>query len=372
VDDKATAGAVLDRRRTRLAAAAAGAVLCLLAGGVAGGVAGGLEGGFAFAAAAAMTLLFCPVFAAYAMARPNARSSHRVPTPQGGGLPLALTVTAGLGLAGLAGTVPADRLWAAVILATLLIALVGALDDMRPLPVLPRLFAQALAVAAIVGLAPVDWRVLPAAVVPLPVERALLVFGGLWLVNLTNFMDGIDGITVAGFAPLCLALVVVAPVAGLGHLAALTALLLLAGLLAFLPFNWPPARLFLGDVGSLPIGLLAGLLLFDLAARGFVAAAIILPLYHVADATLTLFSRWRRGERLSEAHRHHAYQRAVDGGLPALVVSGTVLGLALALAGLAALTILSRSPWIDGLALVLAVAAVGAVIRFFRQQGGVR
>jgi UDP-N-acetylmuramyl pentapeptide phosphotransferase/UDP-N-acetylglucosamine-1-phosphate transferase len=80
-------------------------------------------------------------------------------------------------------------------------------------------------------------------------------------------------------------------------------------------WNWSPARIFLGDVGSAPLGYLLGFLLLDLALRGFWKVALILPLYFLADATITLIRRLLRGERVWQAHREHYYQRAVQGGL---------------------------------------------------------
>ena len=94
----------------------------------------------------------------------------------------------------------------------------------------------------------------------------------------------------------------------------LVALALLGAMLGFAPFNRPVARLFLGDVGSLPIGLLLGWLLVLLAGDGHLAAALLLPLYYLADATITLGRRWPEGERVWQAHRTHFYQRATDRG----------------------------------------------------------
>ena len=104
----------------------------------------------------------------------------------------------------------------------------------------------------------------------------------------------------------------------------LVAAALCGALLGFAPFNKPVARLFLGDVGSLPIGLLVGWLLLQLAGTGALAAAILLPLYYLADATITLLRRLARGEKVWEAHRSHFYQQATDNGFSALAVSGHV------------------------------------------------
>ena len=94
--------------------------------------------------------------------------------------------------------------------------------------------------------------------------------------------------------------------------------------LGFLWWNWPPARIFLGDVGSIPLGFLLAWLLFGLAAKGFYLQAIILPLYYLIDATLTIVIRLFSGKKIWDAHRDHFYQRAVQGGLSHSRVSLTV------------------------------------------------
>ena len=304
---------------------------------------------------AALIVALKPFLLRYAVARPNARSSHKAPTPQGGGVAV---VAAALATALAAGPVPP-----AIVAAALGLAAVGAIDDIRPLPALPRLGLQVLAVAAVVAAA--DLRVLPE--VPPWLERALVILAGTWFVNLVNFMDGLDWITVAEMVP------ITGFVAGLGVLglvpapAALVAAGLCGALVGFAPFNRPVARLFLGDVGSLPIGLLVGWLLVELAAAGALAAALLLPLYHLADATITLLRRLARGERVWEAHRGHFYQRAADQGWSALAVSRRVFGLNLALAALAAATLAWPRPEIEIAALAAGSGLVGLTLRRFAQ-----
>ena len=143
----------------------------------------------------------------------------------------------------------------------------------------------------------------------------MLLLACLWFVNLTNFMDGIDWMTVAEFVPITVGIA-----AALGSLGALpthgivVAVALCGGLLGFAPFNRPVARIFLGDVGSLPIGLLFAWLLVLVAGQGHLAAALLLPLYYLADATLTLLRRMKKREPFWQAHRTHFYQRATDRG----------------------------------------------------------
>jgi UDP-N-acetylmuramyl pentapeptide phosphotransferase/UDP-N-acetylglucosamine-1-phosphate transferase len=245
---------------------------------------------------------------------------------------------------------------------------VGGVDDIRGVPVPPRLALQVLAVALVVGAGGQGGRILPAAV-PYPLEAAALVVAGVWFVNLTNFMDGIDGITLAGFLPLAAGAAVLAGMGRLSPAGGLLAACFLGALAGFVWFNLPRARLFLGDVGSLPIGLLGGALLMDIAQNGAFAAAVILPLHHFADATLTLLARLSRREKVWEAHRQHAYQNAVDGGWSHARVSGVVLGLNVGLAGLAVLS--ARLDTAGQAACVLAAGlAVAAVLAAFRGRAG--
>jgi UDP-N-acetylmuramyl pentapeptide phosphotransferase/UDP-N-acetylglucosamine-1-phosphate transferase len=128
-------------------------------------------------------------------------------------------------------------------------------------------------------------------------------------------------------------------------------------MLGFAPFNRPVARLFLGDVGSLPVGLILFWLLLTLAGRGHLAAALLLPLYYVADATITLARRLARGERITQAHRSHFYQLAVARGLAVMAVVRAVFAVNLVLAALAAATVAAASVAVD-----LAALAVGIVV----------
>ncbi len=116
---------------------------------------------------------------------------------------------------------------------------------------------------------------------PRPLEPTLLLLGGVWFVNLVNFMDGIDWITVAEVVPVTAGIVLLGLIGAAPAPAVLVALALLGGIMAFAPFNRPVARLFLGDVGSLPIGLLLGWMLLMLAGRGHLVAALLLPLYYL-------------------------------------------------------------------------------------------
>jgi UDP-N-acetylmuramyl pentapeptide phosphotransferase/UDP-N-acetylglucosamine-1-phosphate transferase len=292
----------------------------------------------AAALCAGLIVLLLPVLRRHAIARPNARSSHVTPTPQGGGIAV-VVATAVVALAAVLLTLRPDEgvrlAW--VLGAAALMAAVGAVDDMRAMPVLPRLLLQAIAVTVVIAALPPDLRVVP----PLPwwIERALLLIAGLWFVNLVNFMDGIDWMTVAEVVPVAGGLGLLGWLGALPPAGIVTALALLGAVLGFAPFNRPVARLFLGDVGSLPIGLLLAWLLALVTGSGHVVAALLLPLYYLADATLTLARRAVAGERVWQAHRTHFYQRATDRGFSVVEIVGRVFAVNIGLAVLAVISV---------------------------------
>lgn len=310
---------------------------------------------------ALLTVVLKPLLIRYALARPNARSSHKIPTPQGGGISV---LAATIFVAGGAVTALVLPFWdfIIVILSATAFAVVGAADDIHPMPVSLRLGLQFVVVMLVVS--QTDVRLFPETI-PLILERILLFFGGVWFVNLVNFMDGLDWITVSEMVP------ITAVIAGLGLVGILPmwvgvlAAALCGALLGFAPFNKPVAQVFLGDVGSLSIGLLVGWMLLELAGTGALAAALLLPLYYLMDATITLLRRLARGEKVWEAHRSHFYQKATDNGFSAMAVSAHVFGLNLALAALAAMTLVWPSGVVQVAALLAGLVLVGLVLRRF-------
>ncbi|HUF79504.1 MAG TPA: hypothetical protein VMN03_00090, partial [Burkholderiales bacterium] len=227
----------------------------------------------------------------------------------------------------------------------------------------PRLFLQALAVAVIIAALPADVRLLP--LLPWWFERLLLLVAGLWFVNLTNFMDGIDWMTIAEMVPIAAALALLGLLGALPSAGTAVALALCGALIGFAPFNRPAARIFLGDVGSLPIGLIVAWLLLLLAADGQVAAAVILPLYYLADATLTLMRRIARGERFWQAHRTHFYQRATDRGFNVLEIVARVFAVNVVLVALAAASVVWPGGRTDAATLAGAILVVGWLLHSF-------
>jgi UDP-N-acetylmuramyl pentapeptide phosphotransferase/UDP-N-acetylglucosamine-1-phosphate transferase len=240
---------------------------------------------------------------------------------------------------------------------------VGAIDDVRTVAVLPRLFLQAAAIAIVIMALPGELRLVPAC--PYWLERALLAAALLWFVNLVNFMDGIDWMTVAEVVPVTAGLVLFGIIGALPRDATVAALALGGAMIGFAPFNRPVARLFLGDVGSLPTGLLLGWLLVMLAGAGHLAAALLLPLYYLADATVTLLRRLANGEPVLHAHRTHFYQRATNNGFSVGQIVGRVFVLNVALIALAATTLLTASFVVHAAALIAGCVLVGALLYRF-------
>jgi UDP-N-acetylmuramyl pentapeptide phosphotransferase/UDP-N-acetylglucosamine-1-phosphate transferase len=244
---------------------------------------------------------------------PNARSSHRVPTLRGGGI----AVTGAVLLAWLAlyrtGLVTAGLI--SVSLGAGVLAAVSWVDDLRGLSPGIRLLAQLIAVTIGILTLPEAHNQIEAWLGP---ALYFVGLGALWIwwINLFNFMDGIDGLATSEAAAVGGGLLLFATIGvGTDPAAASLAAGLFGAAIGFLWWNWSPARIFLGDVGSVPLGYLSGFLLLGLAARGHWKIALILPLYFLADATITLLRRLLRGERVWQAHRQHFYQRAVRDGL---------------------------------------------------------
>ena len=312
-----------------------------------------------------LIVLLYPLLKRYALAKPNLRSSHRTPTPQGGGIAViaamvaAILIAGGLRLFGLGFDWPLPAIIAAVVA----MAGIGAIDDIHPLPAAPRLLLQVIIVAGVIYTLPAELRV--AAPLPCWLERLLLVLGGLWFVNLVNFMDGIDWMTVAEVLPLTAGLVVLGKVGALPSYATVAALALGGGVLGFAYFNRPVAKVFLGDVGSLPIGLLLGWLLLLAAAEGHLAAAIVMPLYYLADATVTLLRRLFGGESFWQPHRTHFYQRATDRGFSVLDVVARVFLVNVCLCALAVTTVILPGRASDSVALVAGSGLVAALLLTF-------
>ena len=312
------------------------------------------------AVSAGLIAVLKPVLIRHLMAQPNARSSHATPTPQGAGLAVmasVLIVTAAALLLGMPAPPPSLM---PVLVGAVAFTLVGALDDAHALAVSWRLLAQILIAAAITFSLPQDFRLLPD-LLPVGVERALLGLGVAGFVNAINFLDGLDWMTVAQVAPMTLGVVILHGLGVVPGTIGLLALALLGAMLGFAVFNRHPAQIFLGDAGSLPIGLLLAFMLI-FVAEAHLVSGLLLALYTLSEATITFFRRLAAGEPVFSAHKSHFYQRAVAQGLRVPQVTLRVFTLGLWLMVLAIVTALSRSLAIDLILLALGAIATGVVL----------
>ncbi|NER59538.1 glycosyltransferase family 4 protein [Pseudomonas sp. MAFF212428] len=253
----------------------------------------------------------------YAIARslidvPNMRSSHCVPTPRGGGVSIVMSFLLSLLVLAVFGS-EAPSVLIALGGAGALIALLGFMDDHDFVSVRWRLLAHFVAAAWLLG-----WLggIPPLVVFGVPVDLGWLgVPLGLlylvWMLNLYNFMDGIDGIASVEAITVCLGMCLVYALGGAAHLSVL-ALLLSMSVAGFLVWNFPPARIFMGDAGSGFLGIiLAGMSLQAAwSSQAFFWCWLIMLGGFIVDATLTLVRRLARGDKVHVAHRSHAYQFA--------------------------------------------------------------
>jgi UDP-N-acetylmuramyl pentapeptide phosphotransferase/UDP-N-acetylglucosamine-1-phosphate transferase len=264
---------------------------------------------------------------------PNERSSHSVPVPRTGGLGLMMA-------AFVTWVLFAPGSYAAAVVAAGLLCAVSFLDDARGLSVRSRFLVQigvAVLFLALVYRGP--WLLLP-----------LALFSIAWMINLYNFMDGSDGLaggmTIAGFGAYALA----AHSGGLGQLSLLAAII--AGAAAgFLVWNFHKARIFMGDSGSVPLGFLAaalGLLGWQAGTWPMWFPVLVFSPF-IADASVTLLKRYLRGEKLSQAHRIHYYQRVLRMGLGHRGTALAAYALMLAAAGSA----LAARTWSDTAVILL-------------------
>ena len=297
-------------------------------------------------ALAAIVALRRSAIAARLVDEPNERSLHRDPRPRIGGLGLlvgALPVAVAFA--------PGEaRLYAGI---AAVVAVVSAFDDAASLPVASRLGTHLVAAAlAVIVVGP------PASGVAMAM---IAILGIAWIANLYNFMDGADGLaggmTVIGFATFAIA----AAQAGDPGVALLAGALSAAAL-AFLAFNFPPASLFMGDAGSVPLGFLAGAVGWHGVARGLWPAWFPVLVFSpfVVDATVTLVRRLLAREPVWKAHRSHYYQRLVLGGWSHRRLA-LVQWVVMAAAGTSALAALGESEARQSAILAAWVLAYGAI-----------
>lgn len=252
---------------------------------------------------------------------PNARSSHETPTPRGGGLAIVMVFLLAVSIFYVQGSIK-DLYFNSLVWGGMLIALIGLIDDFSHISPLLRLFVHGLAVSIFLIFQPqLSTIEIENFSVPSGIVYLVCAFVLVWLVNLYNFMDGIDGIAaietitvLGGFGILMLSNPpeqMLATPESVSQMYLLILFLIFA-VLGFLFWNWPPARVFMGDSGSGSLGFFVGAVTFlciSLKILTFWACSILLAIF-IVDATYTLLRRMLAGRKWYAAHRSHAYQRA--------------------------------------------------------------
>lgn len=243
---------------------------------------------------------------------PNGRSSHTIPTPRGGGVAIVISYLVALVWMLCAGLIGRDP-FLAMFGAGALIAALGFLDDHGHIAARWRLlghfFAAAWALFWLGGLPPIS--VFGMTLAPGVIVNVLAAFYLVWLLNLYNFMDGIDGIASVEAICVCVGAAIIYALSGVATLVWLPVLLACA-VAGFLAWNFPPAKIFMGDAGSGFLGIMLGCLSLQGAwiSSQFLWVWLILLGVFIVDATVTLIRRLIRGDKVYEAHRSHAYQFA--------------------------------------------------------------
>ncbi len=246
---------------------------------------------------------------------PNARSLHVVPTPHGGGLAIVISWYLGISILFISHLIDTALYFA--LLSGVILTIVSLIDDLIGLKASIRLcFHFITAILAFIFLGGLRQLIIPG----IEMNYIFLVYpfaiiGMVWFINLFNFMDGVDGFASLEAVTICLVLFFLS--------GSIINLLLLACIAGFLFWNWPKAKIFMGDVGSTQLGFIIVVLgiYFHNTYQFSILNWIMLTSPFWFDATLTLYRRWRNGEKLGEAHRKHAYQRIVRSGFSHLKVN---------------------------------------------------
>jgi len=245
---------------------------------------------------------------------PNERSSHSIPTPRGGGLAIVVTWYGGLTYFYFLGLIEQNLFFA--LISGFILAVVSLFDDILDLRPIVRIIAQGIsAFGALYFLEGFNSFIFSYNGILFWTLNVGIFIGIIWFINLYNFLDGIDAYASQEAILVAFGLYIVTGNQVL--------LLLIAAVLGFLVWNWPKAKIFMGDVGSTQLGfilIVLGIYFHNKFELNIINWLIITSLFWF-DATYTLFRRWKNKEKLSQAHKKHAYQRLVQGGFSHLKVN---------------------------------------------------
>ncbi len=252
---------------------------------------------------------------------PNERSSHAVPTPTGGGLAIVITWYIGITILYAFELIETSLFFA--LLSGIILMIISLIDDFVSLkPIVRLIFHFITVVIAFYILGGLRAFIIPGLNPQLFIFLyPIVILGMVWFINLFNFMDGLDGFASTEAIILGLVMFIFS-----GNLINLILIFSVAG---FLIWNWPKAKIFMGDVGSIQLGFILVVLgiHFHNTLQFSILNWIMLSSPFWFDATYTLFRRWRNGEKLSQAHKKHAYQRIVQAGFSHQKVNFYLIGI---------------------------------------------
>ncbi|WP_162200139.1 MraY family glycosyltransferase [Kiloniella spongiae] len=264
---------------------------------------------------------------------------------------------------GASSTTPLPGFWY-IFAGSIALMSISWLDDLKNLSPKSRLLIQVIVVCASLWAITHDGQTIKLfpEIIPQWLDYLFIALSWIWFINLYNFMDGIDGITGVETSTITLGLILIAFYYSWQPDALYLPLFVLAATLGFLIWNWEPAAIFLGDVGSVPLGYILGWFMIFLITKGMWAAAFILPLYYLCDATLTLIKRAIRKQRIWEAHKEHYYQIGAQNGLSHKSVSLVILACNTLLVALA-LFLSADYPWYS---LMISLIIVSSTIKLLK------
>ncbi len=243
---------------------------------------------------------------------PNERSNHAKPTPVGGGIIVIIWLIISYTILLFITESQYFIMYNILIVASFL-SFVSLIDDLKKISAYFRLITQTLAAIIGISLFPPNTKIFN--FLPEIIEKIFLIFCLIWFTNLYNFMDGIDGMTSAETLHLSFCFIILFLISNpISSEIYYFSLLLIASMTGFVLYNLHPARIFLGDVGSIPLGFLIGWILILVAKQGYLYFSLISPLYYLIDSTYTLVRRILRRENVFQAHSEHFFQKAVRSG----------------------------------------------------------
>ncbi|MFV9881023.1 MAG: glycosyltransferase family 4 protein [Rickettsiales endosymbiont of Dermacentor nuttalli] len=274
------------------------------------------------------------------MAIPEARSNHTLPTPVGGGIAIILSTIIGISTISLVTQI--DLYVIQIIILSLPLVLISFIDDVKNIGITIRLILHITVSVCAIMLIP-SHNLIFNGLFPYALDRCIASLFLAWFINCYNFMDGIDGMAGCETIHISISILLINLITNTLSLSFnyLTIFIMLSSF-GFLVWNWQPARIFMGDTGSITLGFILGYTLMYLASKGLYLEAIIIPIYYILDAGITMAKRLINKQNIFRAHSEHFYQQAVRRGLSHAAVVKKVIVLNIILLSLALIITINK------------------------------